>query len=134
MRAALSAFIDSLDEEVCFDEDQSVNLFRCGGQWAVCTSSALRVAKRFQGAVWGYYSTENPTAAIGSPMAEGHDFALIHKRWVVDYWAYKVAQLTQTPIFDLEVMKDRDEVLRLFGPSEHWSLIKEYNERANGEE
>jgi hypothetical protein len=122
MRSELSAFIRSLDEEVFFDEVESLNRFRHGGHWAICTDSALRVARQFKGTVWGYYAIENLQAAIGLSIAGGHDFAVIDSRWLVDYWACNVAQVIQTPIFDLNEDKDRDEVRRLYGPSRRWSM------------
>jgi hypothetical protein len=124
MRTALTAFLNSLDEEVFFDEAEGLNLYRKGGQWAVCTDSAVLIVQRFGGIVLGYYSMNNPLANIGLPLVEGHDFALIGSRWLVDYWAWNVAQLVSKPIFDLFDPVDESLVLHYYGSSFCWQAVK----------
>ncbi|MBK6776781.1 MAG: hypothetical protein IPG74_13405 [Flavobacteriales bacterium] len=76
------------------------------------------------GRVVGYYSKDNPRATIGLPTVEGHDFAVIEDRWLVDYWAWHVLRLVATPIFDLRNNADRKEVVRLYGPSLKWKPLE----------
>jgi len=125
-------FVESLISEEHFDDDEGVWLFRNGGQCAICTDGATRIAEHFKGAVIGYYAKDNQTAQIGEPHAEGHDFALIQSRWLVDYWAWRYAELVRTPIFDLDEEGDCCIAYRLYGPVECWSLIHTYTKQEHG--
>ena len=89
------------------------------------------MARRFGGAVFGYCSSDNPTAAIGEPDYDGHDFALVGNRWLVDYWAWHVAGLITTPFFDLADENDRSIVSRFYGPHANWSEV-ELNSTSDG--
>ncbi|MBK6831286.1 MAG: hypothetical protein IPG92_11365 [Flavobacteriales bacterium] len=74
--------------------------------------------------VVGYYSNDNSTAEIGLPNHDGHDFALINDRWLVDYWAWHVEGLVASPIFDLSNSADRREVTRLYGSTVKWKPLE----------
>ena len=123
-----------LREEEHYNTDCDEWQFAAGSACAICTSSALQVMHRFHGVVQGYWSMDNTTALIGGPQLDGHDFALIASRWLVDYWAWHVAHLIQTPIFDLNAFKDRDSVDQLYGPTIKWSMTFSTTDNAHAEE
>lgn len=120
----LERFINDLNEEEYYDEKEGVWLFRNGGQCSICTDSAIRIARRFDGIVLGYYSINNPDAKIGLPMIEGHDFTLISSRWLVDYWAWNIALLVPKPIFDLLDPEDEGLVVRYYSSSICWQTVE----------
>jgi len=71
----------------------------------------------------GYESCLNPTARIGGNICEGHDFALIQNRYLVDYWAWRVCGLIEEPIFDLEENAERLAAESLYGDPSRWESI-----------
>ncbi len=123
MRKRLLDFMEHLQRQEFYYEDDEQWKFADGSAAALCTSSALLVAEQFGGAVLGYYSIDNPTAAIGLPDMEGHDFALLGNRWLVDYWAWRVTRSISSPIRDLNNRVELPIVHQLYGPESQWSLV-----------
>lgn len=128
MRAVIERFLEALRDEECYCEEEQEWQFRDGSACGICTSSAFQVAGRFGGVVVGYHSTENPDALIGKPDYDGHDFALVNDRWIVDYWAWHVAGLVTMPIFDLKDRSDHDAICRLYGDAGLWTLVHSFIE------
>ena len=126
MREAIEQFLEALREEEFYCEEAEEWQFRDGTACAICTCSARIVARRFRGLVYGYQAHRNPTARIGLPTIDGHDFALIEQRWLVDYWAWRVEGLIATPIFDLKNRADHLDVHRLYGDAGRWSLVHSF--------
>lgn len=124
MRAVIELFLEALRAEEFYCEEAEEWQFRDGSACGICTSSAMLVARRFGGVVLGYHSIDNPKASIGEPDYDGHDFALVNGRWLVDYWAWHVAGLVTTPIFDLANENDRSIAARLYGPHANWSEVE----------
>lgn len=122
-RQRIERFVTALISEETFDDEEGVWLFADGSPCSVCVSGAKRIAREFEGGVFGYWSKANPCAAIGRPLCEGHDFAVIAERWIVDYWAFHVARVMQTPVLDLESPQERQLVSRLLGEREAWEAL-----------
>ncbi len=74
----------------------------------------------FSGVVCGYWAKDNRVADIGAPLSEGHDFALIAARWLVDYWAFRVARVSPRAVLDLRLPHDKKLAQRLYGGQESW--------------
>lgn len=72
-----------------------------------------------EGELWGYWSTDNPTAALGSSEG-GHTFLIVENKYILDFWA--AAYYGHKPIFDL--IEDAEEILVLFGPRECWTAVE----------
>lgn len=116
-------FMEHLQRQEFYCEEDEEWQFTDGSAAALCTSSALLVAKQFGGVVLGYYSTDNTTATIGLPELEGHDFALIDNRWLIDYWAWHVTRTIASPSLDLTDPEELSIVQQLYGPENRWSLL-----------
>lgn len=123
MREAIARFLEALREEEFFNEQAEEWQFRDGSACAICTASANRIAQRFGGVVLGYQSASNPAASIGLPAIDGHDFALIDDRWLVDYWAWHVAGIAAQPILNLSNAADRTAACVHYGPANVWELV-----------
>lgn len=123
LRQRIEQFVAALVAEETYDEDEEIWVFADGSACAVCTSSAKRIAREFDGEVFGYSSKANPTAEIGGALCGGHDFAVIAGRWIVDYWAFHVARVVQTPVLDLNSPEDRQLASRLLGEREVWEIL-----------
>ena len=59
-----------------------------------CTGYALEIKRRTPDTeVWGFYGKDNPRAAAWNgvrALGDGHDFAVIKDRWIVDPWLHDV--------------------------------------------
>ncbi|MEK6409393.1 MAG: hypothetical protein AABN34_20920 [Acidobacteriota bacterium] len=120
---SLRAFVERLVSEERYQRDQGFWAFRSGGSCAVCTDSAIKIGRHFRGTVFGYICAINPGAAIGKQFCEGHDFAVIDNRFLVDYWAFRVIRLITDPVFDLSRKPDTREVIRLYGDPSTWEEL-----------
>lgn len=116
-------YLEQLQRQEFYREEDEEWLFTDGSAAVLCTSSALLVAKQFSGVVLGYKSTDNPTATIGLPDLDGHDFALIGNRWLIDYWAWRVTRTIASPILDLQEHEELSIAHQLYGPECQWSLV-----------
>jgi hypothetical protein len=94
------------------------------GQVSRCTDSAVYLAARLGGVVYGYTIEDNPEAKVGGAEG-GHDFALIGDRWLVDFWAKDTYQLPD--LYDLEDPMDRMEVRREYGDRSKWTRMTPEN-------
>jgi hypothetical protein len=118
--AEIRAFVYDLCEEEQYEPEEGRWIFRSGGDCFGCFDAAAKVARRFGGQVIGYWSRKNPAAAIGSNHAEGHDFALIGNRYIVDYWAFRIGRLIDDPVLDLIDRKDNQRATVLYGDRAAW--------------
>ena len=64
----IEQFVAVLMAEETYDEQEGVWLFADGSPCSVCVSSAQRIAREFDGEVFGYWSKDNPNATIGRPL------------------------------------------------------------------
>lgn len=123
MRNRLESYVSDLIAEENYEDVEGVWLFRNGMPCSICTSGAMLVARHFEGEVWGYFAKDNRGAKIGFPIVEGHDFAWIAGRWLVDYWAYRVAEISPQPVLDLQSPTDWKLAIQLYGDAPAWSLV-----------
>jgi hypothetical protein len=112
-------FLHRLDDEAQYDEDEGRWTFRSGGDCCNCTSCAEKVAVAFNGEVWGYVKTRNPSSLVATGLS-GHDFALISGRFLVDVLAFNVSHETDRPVFDLDDPVERTLVSMLYGERSKW--------------
>lgn len=96
-----------------------------------CTHGAMIVAKKLGGIVMGYAEGSNPSAMAGRDIAEGsnlgHDFAIVGQ-FLVDYWLMMLEGFPAFGILHLE--SDEEEIRRLYGPREMWSVTYNPSEGA----
>lgn len=68
-----------------------------------------------KGEILGYSSEENPTAVLGHDEG-GHDFLLVDKGFILDFWAATYYDYKMQ--YDLRA--DAKQILKLYGPRENW--------------
>jgi hypothetical protein len=119
----LREFVNKLFDEEEYEPLEGRWIFRSGGSCGTCIDGALKVAEAFAGRVVGYYSNENPTALVGVGCCEGHDFALIDERFIVDYWAFRVAKVIDRAVFDLHDSEQLDLAKSYYGKKQLWEDI-----------
>ncbi len=118
----INAFLQKLDAETMESAPGGEWVFSNGDSVFLCTTSARRIADAFDGRVVGFFSIDNPTAEIATE-TDGHDFAIIAERFVVDYWGAYVAGVIDRPVFDLADTQDQQIISRLYGHKDAWRTI-----------
>jgi hypothetical protein len=96
-----------------------------GGDWAICTSWANMVATAVPGRsrVRGFWVDDNPEASDIANVCDGHDFAVVDDRYIVDGWAVHVEGISKRAVWDMQDPGDRQSVLRMYGRPERWQPI-----------
>lgn len=95
--------------------------FPDGTAWAICTNWAHYV-RRIEGDrahIYGFFGEDNPEAEINR-VADGHDFALVDGRYLVDGWVRHVEGVADRAVFDLEDADDAEAVKRIYGDRNLW--------------
>lgn len=123
MKARLLSFLHDLRQQERFNEEAEEWQFADGGACGICTHSAIQVGRAFSGVVLGYLAENNPVAELGEGYSQGHDFAIIDDRWLVDYWAWRTTDLLEHPVLDLETDSDLTIASRLYGKHTHWNVV-----------
>lgn len=120
---SVEGFLAQLDMEIGWNEEESIARFSCGGNCGRCTDSALRVAHHFHGRVYGFSARANRAALLNASCADGHDFALLRGRFIVDWWAHRWARVVDRAVFDLRREADLHRVITLYGDPESWERV-----------
>lgn len=108
--------------------DDGPSVFPDGSHAVVCTNCAEQIINKLgRGHVYGWEEGTNPTSVVAGPTrgarvdrGQGHDFAIIDDRYLVDPWAKNVEAQTERAAWDLHDPADRAEVLRLYGDPTTW--------------
>lgn len=117
-----------MEDSCLLDEDEECHIFPTGKAFFICTNWA-NLTRRYFGedriVVMGYLHIHNQASAI-SEQYEGHDFAVLDGRFIVDGWITGVG-LEQpgraTPgLYDLQNKDDAAEIARLYGDQTAWEL------------
>lgn len=121
-RAELEAFFADESRLRITDEDGEAR-FPDGTAVVICTNCANRVIELLgRGEVWGYFADDNPGTAAADGL-DGHDFAIIDGRYLVDVWLKFVAGTVSRAVSDLRLETDAPEIRRLYGDRRHWQRI-----------
>lgn len=119
----LNDFVKQLCQEEKYEPDEGVWIFDSGGFCCRCVDAAIKVIQKFGGRVVGYNCSQNPSALIGKKLCEGHDFAVVAERFIVDYWAFQVARVIERPVLDITQPKDYQLVRQLYGDENKWEQV-----------
>ncbi len=77
--------------------------------------------------VRGFFQGDNPGTIFGGrdpqfdPVADGHDFAVVDDRYIVDPWVTEFVGGIDQGVYDLLDPADRDMISRIYGDPEKWS-------------
>jgi len=107
-----------------------------GGSATCCTDYAMHIYLALPGRVviFGFSNEDNPTSRFAQEaMAEGHDFAIVDKRYIVDPWPRLVPAEFNQMVFDLEDAVDAALVLDIYGPRDCWEWCEGTEKFANKE-
>lgn len=114
---------DETQEEMDNFDGDMVHEFPNGDHSAICTSWADDLRERFSEkrvALFGYDGSLNPDTAV-SRIADGHDFAILDGRYIVDGWVKFVeTNLEARGVYDIDDDGDLPEIVRLYGDPSTW--------------
>lgn len=86
-----------------------------------CTNCAWYVVDRLnEGDVWGFRSKDNPTATHREIVGDGHDFAVIGNRYIVDIWISLYTGSERQVVYDLGNPADAPKIREIFGDPACW--------------
>ncbi|EPX84789.1 hypothetical protein Salmuc_01362 [Salipiger mucosus DSM 16094] len=93
------------------------------GAGLYCTGFALEIQEKLgdRVAVYGFFAEDNP-GTVWDRLANGHDFAVIDDRFIVDPWVSDMEQEGQG-VYDLEDDDDTAEIARLYGARANWDVV-----------
>lgn len=112
------------DEAMGVTQDGDESVFPNGDSAVNCTACAERMIELAgNGEIFGWSEDSNVTSIV-APNGEGHDFAFIDGRYLVDAWIKNVdgppGYINERAVFDLENPDDVALVLRLYGDPGTW--------------
>lgn len=100
-----------------------------GGSAICCTDYAKHIFMALPGRVeiYGFANEDNPTSRVAKEEMhpEGHDFAVVDGRFIVDPWPRLVPAEFEQMVFDLS---DRDDFMlafEIYGPGACWTRMLE---------
>jgi len=121
MQDIIQAFLDQLLAGERYCEEEEITVLHNGTAAAICTNSAVLVAREFDGSVRGYGES-----AGGSLAPSGHDFAIVGNRYIVDYWAFTTGE-SDRAILDMDHPADRVLAAILYGNPDQWDTVDHIN-------
>lgn len=105
--------------------DTEPSTFPDGSLVVTCTSWAAQ-ARRVLGdrvRIVGFYCDDNPAAEGMARLADGHDFAVIDGRYILDGWLAEVEGEIDDPLIDMEDQANADLIRRYYGDRENWGPL-----------
>ena len=91
------------------------------GPFCVCTNCARYVVQKVGGIVVGFGEGTNPTSH--KEFVDGHDFALVEGRYLVDIWGKFFAGTSNNAVIDLENKIELKNKLTLYGEIKTWTVL-----------
>ena len=105
---------------VLYDNEEQVSLLPDGGRAASCYDCACHIRSIEPNTeIYGFWSREN-TGWAGAILQDGHDFAVVDRRYIVDPWILETEHLSARAVFDMKNPADAAEVRRLYGDRSSW--------------
>lgn len=90
---------------------------------SICTNSATYICGVLgHGDIYGFSAQQNPAFAERVKIPNGHDFAVIHSRYIVDPWISLYTGDSEQGTFDLRDPKDAELIREIYGDPSIWSL------------
>lgn len=103
-------------------EFSGVSYLPNGEQFFICTNSAIFVIKEMgEGELYGFSSEENPSATHSEIQgSDGHDFALLRGRYIVDLWISHFTGCEEKVVYDLLDKRDHAKIKEIYGDLNAW--------------
>ena len=109
--------------------DGGQSLFPDGTSAVICTNYALQVKRMLPNhdvQVVGFQNEHNPDCAVSREnWGDGHDFAIVDHRYLVDAWAKLVEGLREQIVYDMQDEQDARIVAETYGDPLKWDSVTE---------
>lgn len=112
------------------------------GSSFICTyvASAIKMLEGDNIKIYGFSTCENPESKYfleenGEDSDEGHHFAVMNERYIIDPWIYdnyedySTKKIFGRSVFDLQNEKDEEIIRYLYGDKNNWTNITKQIER-----
>ena len=88
----------------------------------VCTNFARQVQKLYPKItkVVGFYTKSNPVDHHEISKCEGHDFAVVNGRFIVDFWLRDVVGDVGPCVFDIDDPASSEAIIHRYGDPQKW--------------
>ena len=99
--------------------------FGDGSSAVQCTGFACAIQKKLgpdRVKVMGFMTEDNPGTEIET-VAEGHDFAVVDGRYIVDPWIAEVEGISDAIVFDLQDEGDQARISSIYGDQTTWEEV-----------
>lgn len=106
-----------------WDDGEKAFLPEHYGDFGICTNGARFVVEKVGGIIVGFAEGMNPSAH--KELRDGHDFALVAGRFVVDLWAAYYPCVNKETVIDLADPKQVLEHLPKYGNPKNWEVLCE---------
>lgn len=124
----MAMFVDSIDWDalIADDEGRGSYFLSDDSSGVACTGYARTIRSIFgpkRTELRGFMTWNNPESKIGQD-CEGHDFAIVDGRFIVDPWAAQVETYDRIGVFDLKNKRTAARVRKLYGDPAKWRRIR----------
>lgn len=105
--------------------DDGESVLANAAPWFQCTSWARMVVDAIpdRSRVMGFFIDDNPDATEIAKYCDGHDFAIVDDRYIVDGWAKNVEGITSKVVFDMQNPRDKQIILGMYGNPSTWVRV-----------
>lgn len=111
------------------------SVFPDGGLATRCTSwsTYARLALGARAKLYGFFCEDNPSATAMARLADGHDFAVIDDRWIIDGWLFDVEGALSEPMIDMRDPANAELVRGFYGDPAAWERDRSLEVLIDGE-
>lgn len=127
---SLAEFREYTKQHPDFEENGDYRvLLPDGSSSVICTSYAQHIKTTLTSRnveIVGFFCSENPDCAFSRmDLAEGHDFALVDGRYLVDPWLRLVCGYDNLPmVYDLLDPKEANDAAGMYGARARWTSVE----------
>lgn len=112
-----------VEEADITDDMDTVAVLPSGEELFYCTNSARHVVKDLgHGEVYGFALVDNPVTSRDINLNDGHDFAVVGGRFIVDLWLKHFIGSDRV-VFDLKDPADAPKITEIYGDPQKWKLM-----------
>lgn len=97
-----------------------------GESLSICTHSAFLIKELYgeRADIYGFYCKDNPRCKHDDILkADGHDFAIVDDRYIVDLWISHFKGSESQYVFDMKDKSDFESIMRIFGSPKRWDYM-----------
>jgi hypothetical protein len=116
------------------EEDEGPSSFPSGGHWFICTHWADYVRRAYgdRAKLYGFSCDDNPAQGLVGKF-DGHDFAVVDDRYIVDGWLPNVEALHHRAVIDMQDPASKEIIAKFYGDPKLWKHNVKREKQVDGE-